>query len=80
MIITDASGPADFSRRMRYDSRNGGQLAAPSEESLRGLDQFLPRHWSYNNPIEILGDADSERYAKAIEIAPRKIPTATVCW
>jgi acetyltransferase len=38
---------------------------------LRGLDQFLPRHWSHNNPIDILGDADSERYAKALEIASK---------
>jgi acetyltransferase len=35
------------------------------------LDKFLPRHWSHNNPIDILGDADSERYAKAIEIASK---------
>jgi acetyltransferase len=50
---------------------NGGQLATPSEQSLRGLDQFLPRHWSHNNPIDILGDANSERYAKALEIASK---------
>ena len=35
------------------------------------LNEFLPAHWSHNNPIDILGDADSERYAKAIEIAAK---------
>ena len=33
------------------------------------LNEFLPAHWSHNNPIDILGDADSERYARALEIA-----------
>ena len=28
-----------------------------------------PPHWSHNNPIDILGDAGAERYAKALEIA-----------
>src|ERR1700674_1767089 len=69
MIITNAGGPAVLATDALI--ANGGQLATPSEESLRGLDQFLPRHWSHNNPIDILGDADSERYAKAIEIASK---------
>ena len=29
----------------------------------------LPAAWSHNNPVDILGDASPERYAKAIEIA-----------
>ena len=41
----------------------------PSEKTLQALNEFLPPHWSHNNPIDILGDADSERYAKALEIA-----------
>lgn len=32
------------------------------------LNQLLPAHWSHNNPIDILGDADPARYAKAAEI------------
>src|SRR6202023_3317122 len=66
-IVTNAGGPAVLATDALI--ANGGQLATPSEESLRGLDQCLPRHWSHNNPIDILGDADSERYAKALEIA-----------
>jgi acetyltransferase len=66
-IVTNAGGPAVLATDALVG--NGGQLATLSEESLRNLDQFLPRHWSHNNPIDILGDADSERYAKALEIA-----------
>jgi acetyltransferase len=68
-IVTNAGGPAVLATDALI--ANGGLLATPSKESLRGLDQFLPRHWSHNNPIDILGDADSERYAKALEIASK---------
>jgi acetyltransferase len=68
-IVTNAGGPAVLATDELI--ANGGQLATLSEESLRGLDQFLPRHWSHNNPIDILGDADSERYPKALEIAAK---------
>src|SRR6202041_1942009 len=68
-IETNAGGPAVLATDALV--ANGGQLAILSEESLRSLDQFLPRHWSHNNPIDILGDSDSERYAKALEIASK---------
>ena len=37
----------------------------------RSFDAFLPAHWSHNNPIDVLGDADPERYAQALEIASK---------
>src|SRR5581483_3128394 len=30
---------------------------------------FLPEHWSHNNPVDVLGDAAPERYARAFQIA-----------
>jgi acetyltransferase len=66
-ILTNAGGPAVLATDSLI--ANGGELAIPSNETLQALDGFLPKHWSHNNPIDILGDADSERYAKAIEIA-----------
>jgi acetyltransferase len=68
-IVTNAGGPAVLATDALI--ANGGQLATLSEESLRALDQFMPRHWSHNNPIDILGDGDSERYAKALDIASK---------
>jgi acetyltransferase len=38
-------------------------------QTLAALNQMLPAHWSHSNPVDILGDADPERYAKALEIA-----------
>ena len=66
-ILTNAGGPAVLATDSLV--ANGGELAELSSESLRRLDEFLPAHWSHNNPIDVLGDADSERYAHALEIA-----------
>jgi acetyltransferase len=67
MILTNAGGPAVIATDALIAS--DGQLATLSQETVRDLDQFLPSHWSHNNPIDILGDADCERYGKAMEIA-----------
>jgi acetyltransferase len=66
-IVTNAGGPAVLATDALVT--NGGELAELSSDSLRRLDEFLPAHWSHNNPIDVLGDADSERYARALEIA-----------
>ena len=66
-ILTNAGGPAVLATDSLV--ANGGELAELSAESLRRLDEFLPPHWSHNNPIDVLGDADSDRYARALEIA-----------
>ena len=66
-ILTNAGGPAVLATDALV--ANGGELTELSPESLRRLDEFLPAHWSHNNPIDVLGDADSERYARALEIA-----------
>jgi acetyltransferase len=47
---------------------NGGELARLSDETMAKLNEFLPPHWSHGNPVDIIGDADSERYAKAAEV------------
>ncbi len=46
----------------------GGSLTDLSEESVAALDAVLPPTWSHGNPIDIIGDATGERYAKAIEV------------
>jgi acetyltransferase len=47
----------------------GGALTELAPQTLAALNQLLPAHWSHNNPVDILGDADPERYAQALEIA-----------
>ncbi len=68
-IITNAGGPGVLAT----DSLilGGGELAEVSPETLEALNSFLPSAWSHNNPIDVLGDASPERYAKALELAAK---------
>jgi acetyltransferase len=66
-ILTNAGGPGVLATDALV--ANGGELANLSPETLEKLDAFLPAHWSHGNPIDVLGDAEPERYARAIEIA-----------
>lgn len=66
-IITNAGGPGVLATDALVAS--GGTLAELSPETIDTLNQHLPAHWSHHNPIDILGDADPDRYAKALEIA-----------
>jgi acetyltransferase len=66
-VVTNAGGPGVLATDMLIG--NGGELAELSPETLGSLNQFLPAPWSHSNPIDILGDAGPERYAKAVEIA-----------
>src|SRR5262249_32607399 len=66
-IVTNAGGPGVLAADGLLS--NGGQLAQLSAESMDALNKFLPPHWSHNNPIDVLGDALPDRYAKVIEIA-----------
>jgi acetyltransferase len=50
---------------------NGGELAELSDEDHGGSTPSCPPAWSHNNPVDILGDAGPERYAKALEIAAK---------
>ena len=47
----------------------GGLLAELSGDTVERLNQCLPRHWSHQNPIDIIGDADAGRYSQAVDLA-----------
>ena len=65
-IVTNAGGPGVLAADCIIAT--GGQLAELSPKSMEALNQLLPPHWSHNNPVDILGDALPERYAKVAEI------------
>jgi len=65
-IITNAGGPGVMSTDRAEDV--GIHMAELSQASIDALNEVLPVHWSHANPIDILGDATSERYQKALEI------------
>ncbi len=67
MIVTNAGGPGVLATDALIG--NGGSLAEIDPEAIIKLDTFLPAHWSHSNPIDVLGDAGPDRYAKAVEVA-----------
>src|ERR1022692_1716640 len=68
-ILTNAGGPGVLATDALVAS--GGELTELAPEVLESLNQILPAAWSHNNPIDVLGDASPERYAKAVEIAAK---------
>jgi acetyltransferase len=68
-IVTNGGGPGVLATDALIEC--GGKLAELSPQSFEALNKFLPPHWSRGNPIDILGDASPETYAKAIEIVAR---------
>ena len=69
MIVTNAGGPGVLATDALITA--GGELAAPSAQTIDALNALLPSHWSHGNPIDILGDAAPDRYAKVVEIAAK---------
>jgi acetyltransferase len=66
-ILTNAGGPGVLATDALIMS--GGELTEISPETMETLNKFLPTVWSHNNPIDVIGDAGPDRYAKSLEVA-----------
>ncbi len=66
-ILTNAGGPGVLATDSLITG--GGELAPLSDSTRSALDGFLPPQWSHGNPVDILGDADPDRYARSLEVA-----------
>ncbi len=65
-ILTNAGGAGVLATDALLLS--GGELAPLSEQTRQELDRVLPPSWSRNDPVDILGDADADRYRQAAEL------------
>jgi acetate---CoA ligase (ADP-forming) len=65
-IITNAGGPgimaADAAETL------GLKMVAPSKESDAKLRTFLPTAAAFGNPVDVIGDAEPDRYVKSLEV------------
>src|SRR5512143_29445 len=68
-ILTNAGGPGVLAADALITT--GGELTKISPEAIEEFNQLLPASWSHNNPVDIIGDASPERYAKALEVAAK---------
>lgn len=66
-IITNAGGPGVLATDALITG--GGELAPLAPETITALGGILPAHWSHGNPIDILGDAEPDRFARSLGAA-----------
>jgi acetyltransferase len=69
LIITNAGGPGVMAADALAEY--GLEPLPLSPETLERLNVALPAYWSRGNPVDILGDADVERFRRAVEIGLR---------
>lgn len=65
-MITNAGGPGVLATDGAVSA--GAEMAELSEKTIDKLNTFLPAAWSHSNPIDVLGDAGPEQYAKTLEV------------
>lgn len=65
-IVTNAGGPAVLATDSTV--MNGAELATLTDKTKNELSTFLPAAWSHSNPVDILGDASPEKYAKTLNV------------
>ncbi|GMV37133.1 MAG: acetyltransferase [Fimbriimonadales bacterium] len=65
-IVTNAGGPGIMAADA---AESAGMQVGPLEEAAEALREKLPAAASVGNPIDVLGDADPERYAMAVNAA-----------
>jgi acetyltransferase len=64
-VVTNAGGPGVIVADALVST--GGRIAELKKETMDELNGFLPVNWSHSNPVDILGDADPERYVKTLD-------------
>ncbi|HVN76395.1 MAG TPA: bifunctional acetate--CoA ligase family protein/GNAT family N-acetyltransferase [Thermoanaerobaculaceae bacterium] len=66
-IVTNAGGPGVMATDALI--ARDGVLAELAPATLAALDEALPPAWSHGNPVDVLGDATSKRYSRAVATA-----------
>ncbi|MDY0012601.1 MAG: GNAT family N-acetyltransferase [Rhodocyclaceae bacterium] len=64
-IVANGGGPAVMAADRCADL--GIPLAELAEATLAKLNEFLPVSWSKGNPVDILGNADEERFRRTLQ-------------
>ena len=65
-VITNAGGPGIMAADAAESS--GLKMVSPGKESDAKLRAFMPAAGAFGNPIDVIGDADPDRYVKAFEV------------
>ncbi|MFN7780787.1 MAG: GNAT family N-acetyltransferase [Betaproteobacteria bacterium] len=65
-ILTNGGGPGVLAADATTDAEV--VLAKLGAETMEKLNGVLPATWSHGNPVDIIGDAGPERFARALQI------------
>ncbi|MFA4669493.1 acetate--CoA ligase family protein [Pyrococcus kukulkanii] len=68
-VITNSGGPGVLATDKL--EKLGLEIAKLSQETIEELKSFLPPQCSVKNPIDLIADADYERYKRTIEVVCR---------
>ncbi len=64
-IVTNGGGPGVMATDLAVDM--GVRMAELAPETVAALDAVLPPTWSHGNPLDIIGDANADRYRAALD-------------
>jgi acyl-CoA synthetase (NDP forming) len=64
LVITNAGGAGTIMSDLISE-----KLYKLNADEIAKLSEVLPKHWSKNNPVDIIGDASYERYLKALQVS-----------
>ncbi len=65
VIVTNGGGPGVIATDRAGDL--GLSLAKLSDSTMEQLNKVLPPNWSHGNPVDIIGDAQADRYHNAVK-------------
>ena len=77
-IVTNAGGPGVLATDALIAQRRRAGRAL-GRDACERLNALLPPHWSHDNPIDILGDADARALRQGAGDRARRTRTATAC-
>lgn len=69
LVITNGGGAGVMAADRAADLNI--QLPMLTEATISELDKVLPKQWSRQNPIDIIGDATPERYKRVLEVCAK---------
>jgi acetyltransferase len=64
-IVTNGGGPGVMATDYALDL--GLVMATLSDNTIKTLNQVLPLTWSHGNPLDVVGDAQADRYEHAVK-------------
>jgi len=65
-IVTNGGGPGVLAADAAADLGIG--LSGLSPDARGKMDTFLPATWSRANPVDVIGDTDADRFARAVRV------------